>query len=87
MDQGASQDEPAGDPAAMSFLKEVVPVRTAPPNDLGIDNKARYALNDPRFITHLKFLTIMQRVIVGQRIELRDEDKDHLYLRHLHLLA
>lgn len=37
-------------------------------------------------MTHLKFLTIMQRVIVGQRLELLDEDKDQLYLKHLHLL-
>ena len=75
----------AGDRAAMSSLKEVVPVTKAP-NDLGIADKAGYALNDRRFIMHLKFLTIMQRVIVGQRIELLDEDKDQLYLRHLHLL-
>src|SRR5262249_49359185 len=42
------------------------------------------ALTDRRFITHLKFLTIMQRVIVGQKLKLHDEDKGQLYLGHLH---
>jgi hypothetical protein len=51
-----------------------------------VDTKAVCALNDRRFITHLKFLTIMQRVIVGQRLELLNDDKDQLYLGHLHLL-
>jgi hypothetical protein len=44
MDRGASQDEPAGDHAAMSFLKEVVPVTKAPPNDFGIGDEAGYLL-------------------------------------------
>ncbi len=86
MDREASQDELVGHHAAISLLKEIVPVAKAPPNDLGIGDKAGYALNDRRFITNLKFLTIMQRVIVGKKLELLDEDKDQLYLRHLHLL-
>lgn len=51
MDMGASPDELAGDHAAMSSLKEVVPVTNAP-NDLVIADKAGYALNDRRFIQH-----------------------------------
>ena len=50
MDLGTSPDELAGDQAAMSSLKEVVPVTNAP-NDLVIADKAGYALND-RFIQH-----------------------------------
>lgn len=82
----ASQDAQAGRYVTKSVLKEAIPVTEAPQHDLGIADKAGCALTDRRFITHLKFLTIMQRVIVGQRLEVLDKDKDEIHLGHLHRL-
>jgi hypothetical protein len=82
----ASQDTQAGHYATMSVLREVIPVTKTPQDNLVIGDEASWALTDRRFITHLKFLMIMQRVIVGQKLELADKDKDEIYLGHLHSL-
>jgi hypothetical protein len=82
IDQGASRDARAGYFAGMPTIKPVTSVTTTRED---IDT-SECALTDRRFVTHLKFLMIMQRVIVGHNLKLADEDKDHLYLGHLHML-
>lgn len=82
IDRGASRDAQAGHFVGMPVFNSVTSI-TKTPQDT--DN-AGCALTDRRFITHLKFLMIMQRVIVGQNLKLFDEDKDQLYLGHLHML-
>jgi hypothetical protein len=82
IDPGALQDAQAGHIAGVPIVKPVTSVRRTTEEY----DEAKCALTDRRFITHLKFLTIMQRVIVGHNLKLADEDKDHLYLGHLHML-
>jgi hypothetical protein len=82
IDREASQDAQVGHFVTMPVRNEVSLATTRTKD---YDN-AECALNDRRFITHLKFLTIMQRVIVGAKLKLLDEDQDQLYLGHLHML-
>jgi hypothetical protein len=82
IDRVAAEDRQADSFAILSVHRKELPVTKTPPDGA----YAGFALNDPRFITHLKFLTIIQRVIVSQKLELCDKDKDLLYLGHLHLL-
>ena len=82
IDRGASRDAQAGHFAAMPLLNAVTSI-TKTPQETDV---AVCALTDRRFITHLKFLMLMQRVIVGQNLRLFDEDKDQLHLGHLHML-
>jgi len=86
MDRATSQDEPDAHHTTKSALREVTKVIDTPPDSLEVAAKTIHAVNDRRFINTLKFLTIMQRVIVGQKLDLNDQDKNQLYLEHLHLL-
>ena len=82
IDTEASQDAQVGHFATMPVRNEVILTTTTTKDN----ENAECAINDRRFITHLKFLMIIQRTIVGAKLKLVDEDKDQLYLGHLHML-
>ena len=81
-----TQDPPPRHYETMPVRGKVMPVTKASPDNTMIGQQALCALTDRRFITNLKFLLIIQRVIVGRRIEIPDKDKEMLHLGHLQML-
>jgi hypothetical protein len=86
MASGTPQDPQAGPYTTMSVSKEVRPITRASQDDPRFGDRACCALNDPRFITNLKFLTIIQRTITAHKLALSSEDEEALYLGRLHML-
>jgi hypothetical protein len=80
IDRGTSGDAQVVHVAPNKIIPDVKTLQ-APGED-------QYALNDPRFITNLKFLMIMQQVIVsqGDRLAILGDDKDQIYLGRLSML-